>query len=180
MSSRIPLAYNPKVLELFKNPKNLGKMEDADVEALVGSRACGDMIAIYLKIDDNTLTITDVSFESYGCAANIAASSIITEMVKGKTLEEAWSASWKEVSGELGGLPSVKFHCGVLAVGSLRRAIRNYFEGKGKGLPPWMPEKLTPDERHALEEEKLMEVLEKKMERLDERIAKEEGEEEKD
>jgi nitrogen fixation protein NifU and related proteins len=175
VSSRIPLAYNPKVLELFKNPKNLGKMEDADVEALVGSRACGDMIAIYLKIDDETRTITDVSFESYGCAANIAASSIITEMVKGKTLEEAWNASWKEVSEELGGLPSVKFHCGILAVGALRRAIRNYFEGKE--LPPWIPEKLTPDERHALEEEQLMEVLTKKMERMDERIAKEEEEE---
>lgn len=179
MSSRIPLAYNPKVLELFKNPKNLGKMENPDVEALVGSRACGDMISLYLKIDDKTQTITDISFESYGCAANIAASSIITEMVKGKTLEEAWNASWKEVSGELGGLPTVKFHCGVLAVGALRRAIRNYFEVKGKGLPPWMPENLTADEKHALEEEKLMEVLTKKAERMDERIEKEEGEEKK-
>ncbi|WFN35344.1 iron-sulfur cluster assembly scaffold protein [Methanogenium sp. S4BF] len=176
MSSRIPLAYNPKVLELFKNPKNQGKMEDADVEALVGSRACGDMIAIYLKIDEKTRTITDVSFESYGCAANIAASSIITEMVKGKTLEEAWGASWKEVSEELGGLPGVKFHCGVLAVGALRRAIRTFFEGEGKVRPSWLPEKLTPDEKHALEEEQLMEVLTKKMERMDARIAKEEEE----
>lgn len=179
MSSRIPLAYNPKVLELFKNPKNLGKMEDADAEALVGSRACGDMISIYLKIDDKSLTITDISFESYGCAANIAASSIITDMVKGKSLEEAWGASWKEVSGELGGLPTVKFHCGVLAVGALRRAIRNYFEEKGKALPPWLPEKLTADEKHALEEEQLMEVLTKKIDRLDERIEKEEEEEKK-
>ena len=175
MSSRIPLAYNPKVLELFKNPKNQGKMEDADVEALVGSRACGDMIAIYLKIDDSTQTIADVKFESYGCAANIAASSIITEMIKGDTLENAWKVDWKGVSDELGGLPTVKFHCGVLAVGALRRAIRNYFEGNE--LPPWLPEKLTADERHALEEEKLIEVLTKKVERMEEKIAKEEEEE---
>ncbi|MDH5361909.1 MAG: iron-sulfur cluster assembly scaffold protein, partial [Aigarchaeota archaeon] len=74
MSSRIPLAYNPKVLELFRNPKNLGRMEDADVEALAGSIACGDMIAIYLKVNKETERISAASFESYGCAANIAAS----------------------------------------------------------------------------------------------------------
>ncbi|MDT8357282.1 MAG: iron-sulfur cluster assembly scaffold protein [Methanomicrobiaceae archaeon] len=175
MSSRIPLAYNPKVLELFKNPKNLGKMEDADVESLAGSRACGDMIAFYLKIDEETRTITNASFESYGCAANIAASSILTEMVKGKTLEDAWQISWKEISDELGGLPTVKFHCGILAVGALRRAIRDYFRGKER--PDWMPEKLTPDERHAVEEEELMEVLARKRERIEARLEKEEEEE---
>jgi nitrogen fixation NifU-like protein len=175
MSSRIPLAYNPKVLELFKNPKNLGKMEDADVESLAGSRACGDMIAIYLKIDSGSQTITDASFESYGCAANIAASSILTEMIKGKALKEAWKISWKEISDELGGLPSVKFHCGILAVGALRRAIRDYFVGKER--PDWMPEKLTPDEKHAVEEEKLMEIMTRKMERIEARLKKESEEE---
>jgi nitrogen fixation NifU-like protein len=175
MSSRIPLAYNPKVLELFKNPKNLGKMEDADVESLAGSRACGDMIAIYLKIDKDSLKITDASFESYGCAANIAASSILTEMIKGKKLEEAWQISWKEISDELGGLPSVKFHCGILAVGALRRAIRDYF--KGKQRPSWMPEKLTPDEKHAVEEEKVIEIMTRKMERIEARMEKESKEE---
>jgi len=163
MSSRIPLAYNPKVLELFRNPKNLGKMEDADVEALAGSIACGDMIAIYLKVDKETERISAATFESYGCAANIAASSIMTEMIKGKKLEEAWGVNWKDISDELGGLPSVKFHCGILSVGAMRRAIRTYF--KEKPRPSWMPEEPTPDEKHALEEEKLLEILTKRVQK---------------
>ncbi len=175
MSSRIPLAYNPKVLELFRNPKNLGKMEDADAQALAGSIACGDMIAFYLKIDATTLTITRASFESYGCAANIAASSVLTEMIKGKSLEEAWQVSWKQISDSLGGLPSVKFHCGILAVGALRRAIRTYFTKKER--PAWLPEDLTPDEKHAVEEEKLMEILTKRAARY-EAVRKQEEEKE--
>jgi nitrogen fixation NifU-like protein len=87
----------------------------------------------------------------------------MTEMIKGKTLEEAWHVSWKEISDALGGLPSVKYHCGILAVGSLRRAIRNYF--KDKPRPSWLPEEPTPDEKHALEEEKLLEILAKRAER---------------
>jgi len=162
MSTRIPLPYSPKVLELFRNPKNLGRMEDADAFALAGSLACGDMIAIYLKIDENTQVIKKATFESYGCAANIAAASIMTEMIKGKPLETAWQISWKQISSELGGLPVVKYHCGVLAVGALRRAIRSYFENKK--IPKWLPTELTADEKHALEEEKLIEVLSKKME----------------
>ncbi len=166
MSSRIPLPYNPKVLELFRNPKNLGKMEDADASAVAGSIACGDMIAIYLKIDKNTQKIIKASFESYGCAANIAASSILTEIIKDKTLEEAWQISWKRISDELGGLPAVKYHCGILAVGALRRAIRAYFKDKPK--PKWLPEELTQDEKHALEEEQLIEILSRKIERIKE------------
>lgn len=164
MSSRIPLAYSPKVLELFRNPKNLGKMEDADAEAVAGSIACGDMIAVYLKIDREKQRIFAASFESYGCAANIATASMMTEMVKGKTLEEAWRTSWKEISEMLGGLPSVKYHCGILAVGALRRAIRAYF--KEKSRPSWLPEELTPDEKHALEEEKLLEILSKRVQKF--------------
>lgn len=83
----------------------------------------------------------------------------MTEMIKGKTLKEAWNISWKQISDELGGLPVVKYHCGVLAVGALRRAIREYFKGK---KPEWLPSELTSDERHALEEEKLMEILSEK------------------
>jgi len=161
LSTRIPLAYSPKILELFRNPKNLGRMKDPDVAAVAGSIACGDMIAIYLKIDRDSLKITDASFESYGCAANIATASLLTEMVKGKTLEEAWRISWKDLSDALGGLPAVKYHCGVLAVGALRRAVRSYFRDKDK--PEWLPEDLTPDERHALEEEKLIEILSKRI-----------------
>jgi len=136
-------------------------MKDPDVAAVAGSIACGDMIAIYLKIDRDSLKITDASFESYGCAANIATASLLTEMVKGKTLEEAWRISWKDLSDALGGLPAVKYHCGVLAVGALRRAVRSYFRDKDK--PEWLPEDLTPDERHALEEEKLIEILSKRI-----------------
>ena len=124
--SRIPLPYNPKVMDLFRNPKNLGKMEDANVVAVAGNPACGDMITFYLKINEQTLVIEKAQFESYGCAANIATSSIVTEMIKGLTLEKAWEdITWKKVTEEIGGLPSVKFHCGVLAVGALNVQSEN-------------------------------------------------------
>lgn len=160
MSSRIPLPYSSRVLDLFKNPKNLGRIEDANISAVAGSPACGDMIAIYLKVNDSQV-IEKASFESYGCAANIAASSILTEMIKGKKLEEAWRISWRNISDELGGLPSVKYHCGILAVGALRRAIREYFKNREK--PSWLPDTLTMEEKQALEEEKLIEVLSKRL-----------------
>lgn len=162
MSSRIPLPYSPKVLELFRNPKNLGKMEDATISAAAGSPACGDMIAFYLKIDPDTERIIQSSFESYGCASNIAAASQVTIMIENKTLKEAWEITWKEVSEALGGLPKVKTHCGSLAVGALRRAIRAYYADVKKEKPDWLPEELTKDEKHALEEEKLAEKLAKK------------------
>jgi len=155
MSSRIPLPYSPKVIKLFRNPKNLGKMENPTVYATAGSPACGDMITIYLKIVDER--IVDASFISYGCAANIAAASMLTEMVKNLTLKDAWNISWKRISDELGGLPSIKFHCGVLAVGALRRAIREYFKDKSK--PDWLPKDLSFEEKQALEEEKILEMF---------------------
>ncbi len=161
MSSRIPLPYSPKVLELFRDPKNLGKIKDANAQAKAGSLACGDMIAIYLKVNEKTQVIEEASFESYGCAANIAAASILTEMIKGKKLVKAWDVSWEQISKELGGLPVVKYHCGVLAVGALRRAIRTYYIDKK--TPSWIPNELTSDEKHALEEEKLSEILSKKV-----------------
>jgi len=155
------LPYSSKILELFRNPKNLGRMDDATVSAIAGSPACGDMIAFYLKIDENEV-IEKATFESYGCAANIATASISTEMVTGKKVEEAWKVSWKEVANEVGGLPSVKFHCGILSVGALRRAIREYYKEKG-GKPSWLPDELTFEEKHALEEEELARVLSKKI-----------------
>ncbi len=158
MSTRIPLPYSPKVLELFRNPKNAGVMEDATVKATAGSPACGDVISIYLKINEEKEVILKASFESYGCAANIAAASILTEVIKGKTLKEAWEVTWKEISDELGGLPAIKFHCSILAVGALKRAIRAYYKKKGK-RPDWLPEGLTKEELQALEEEKLIEKL---------------------
>lgn len=159
--SRVPLPYSSKILELFRNPKNLGRMEDATVSAVAGSPACGDMIAIYLKVDKNEV-IEKATFESYGCAANIATASITTEMVKGKKIEDAWKISWKEVADEVGGLPTVKFHCGILSVGALRRAIREYYKMKDE-KPSWLPDGLTSEEKHALEEEELARVLSKRI-----------------
>ncbi len=161
--SRIPLPYNPKVMDLFRNPKNLGKMEDATVVAVAGNPACGDMITFYLKISDKD-TIERATFESYGCAANIATSSIVTEMIKGLSLEQAWNdITWKKVTEEIGGLPSVKFHCGVLAVGALKRAIRLYFSQKGVEAPSWLPKEHTFEEKQALEEEELAKMLSKRL-----------------
>ncbi len=160
--SRAPLPYNPKVLDLFRNPKNLGKMEDATVVAVAGNPACGDMITFYLKINDQDI-IEKASFESYGCAANIATSSIVTEMIKGMSLRDAWTKiTWKNVAEEVGGLPSIKFHCGILAVGALKRAIRKYYENKGVS-PNWLKKELTFEERQALEEEELAKLLAKRM-----------------
>jgi NifU-like protein involved in Fe-S cluster formation len=118
-------------MEHFRHPKNVGRIEDADARATEGSPACGDMVAVYLKVDPETQRIEDIKFESYGCASNIATGSIITELAKGKTLDEAKEISWKEASEALGGLPPVKTHCSVLAVDGLRAAIQNYEERHG-------------------------------------------------
>ncbi|GAB4308716.1 iron-sulfur cluster assembly scaffold protein [Pseudothermotoga lettingae] len=120
------LKYTELVLDHFKNPRNLGKIENADAEATEGSIACGDMMTVYLKVEDDR--ITDIKFESYGCAANIATASMMTEVVKGLTLEEAKKLSWKEIVERLGGLPQVKYHCSNLAVDTLRKAIKEYEE----------------------------------------------------
>lgn len=123
--------YSEKVLEHFRHPRNVGKIEDADGKATEGSPACGDMVSVYIKVEPNTQAISDIKFESYGCASNIATGSIITELAKGKTLEEAKKITWKTASEALGGLPKIKAHCSVLAVEGLRSAIQNYEERHG-------------------------------------------------
>jgi nitrogen fixation NifU-like protein len=151
-------------MDLFRNPKNLGKIEDATVIAVAGNPACGDMITFYLKIDEQTHVIEKAQFESYGCAANIATSSIVTEMIKGLTLQAVWTdITWEKVTQESGGLPSVKFHCGVLAVGALKRAIRKYFNDRNGSEPAWMPKEHTFEEKQALEEEELAETMSKRL-----------------
>ena len=166
--SRIPLPYTQKVLDLFRNPKNLGKMEDATVVAVAGNPACGDMITFYLKINDQDI-IEKATFESYGCAANIATASIVTEMIRGLTLQSAWNdVTWKKVTEEVGGLPSVKFHCGILAVGAVKRAIRKYYEQKGT-LPTWIPKDHTFEEKQAIEEEELAKTLSKRLKMAEEK-----------
>jgi nitrogen fixation NifU-like protein len=137
-------------------------MEDATVIAIAGNPACGDMVTFYLKITPEQV-IEKATFESYGCAANIATSSIVTEMIKGLTLEVAWKdITWKKVTEEVGGLPSIKFHCGVLAVGALKRAVRMYFEKVGNA-PSWLPQEHTFEEKQALEEEELAKTLAKRL-----------------
>jgi len=123
--------YSEKVLEHFRNPRNVGSIENPDGKSTEGSPACGDMVSVYIKVDEKTKKIKDIKFESYGCASNIATGSIITELAKGKTLEEAKEIDWKEASDALGGLPKIKTHCSVLAVDGLRAAISNYEEKHG-------------------------------------------------
>lgn len=123
--------YNEIVLEHFRNPRNVGKIENPDGKATEGSPACGDMVSVYISVEPETKKITDVKFESYGCASNIATGSIITELSKGKTIDEAKKITWKEASDALGGLPPIKAHCSVLAIEGLRSAIQNYEEKHG-------------------------------------------------
>jgi len=168
LSTRIPLPYGPRVLELFRNPKNMGPLSNATVVESAGSPACGDMIKLYLRIERDERgedVVREATFESYGCAANIAAASILTEMVRGKTLREAWAISWKQISDELGGLPPIKFHCSILAVGALKRAIRAYYKKLGEH-PEWLPKDLVQEEKLVLEEEEMIERYYKAMREL--------------
>lgn len=124
--------YSEKVMDHFKNPRNVGVMEDADVTSKVGSVACGDLIKLYLKFDPDRDQIKDIKFESYGCAANIATSSMMTEMVKGKTIEEARKVTFKDISETLGGLPRIKLHCAVLSRQGLETAFLKYEAKRGR------------------------------------------------
>ncbi|MDY1591253.1 MAG: iron-sulfur cluster assembly scaffold protein [Methanofastidiosum sp.] len=123
--------YSEIVLEHFRHPHNVGKIENPDGKATEGSPACGDMVSVYIKVNTETKIIEDIKFESYGCASNIATGSIITDMAKGKTLEEAKKITWQQAADALGGLPTIKAHCSVLAVEGLRAAIQNYEEKHG-------------------------------------------------
>ena len=123
--------YSETVLEHFRHPHNVGKIDNPDGKSMEGSPACGDMVAVYINVEPKSKTISDIKFESYGCASNIATGSIITELAKGKTLEEAKKITWQQASAALGGLPKIRAHCSVLASEGLRSAIRNYEESHG-------------------------------------------------
>lgn len=125
--------YNENVMDHFEHPRNVGEMEDPTVVVEVESSECGDRTRLYLKIEDDV--IVDVTFKTLGCAAAIASSSQATEMIKGKTLEEAWTLTNMDVVEALGGLPEPKIHCSVLAEGAIRKAINTY--RKSRGLEPW-------------------------------------------
>lgn len=120
--------YSEKVLEHFKKPHNVGKMDDADGIGVVGNRACGDVMKLYIKVKDNK--IVDIKFETMGCAAAIATSSIITDLAKGRTIEDALKITKDNIVDELEGLPPVKVHCSLLAIDALRAAIKDYKEKK--------------------------------------------------
>ena len=120
--------YSEKVLEHFKNPQNMGEIKNADGMATVGNPVCGDIMRLYIKVKDNRLE--DVKFQTLGCAAAIASSSMLTVMAKGKTLEEAKKISREDVARELGDLPPSKIHCSILAVDALKKAIEDYRQKK--------------------------------------------------
>lgn len=125
------MQYSQKVLDHFMHPRNVGKMENPDAVATEGSPSCGDQVTVYLKINEETKVIDDISFLSYGCASNIATASIITDLAKGKSLEEAKNISWRDAMDALDGLPPVKVHCSVLAADTLQTAISNYEIARG-------------------------------------------------
>ena len=122
--------YSEKVMEHFRNPRNVGEMENPDGIGHVGNPVCGDIMELYIKVKDNT--IVDAKFKTFGCGAAIATSSMVTELVKGKTVDEALKVSNRAVAEALGGLPPIKMHCSVLAEEALKSAIDDYLKKKNK------------------------------------------------
>lgn len=120
--------YTDKVLDYFRNPRNMGELKDADGVGKVGNAVCGDVMWIYIKVNDNV--ITDCTFKTFGCVAAIATSSVLTELVKGKTIEQALTVTNKDVASELGGLPPMKVHCSLLAEEGLKSAVEDYHKKK--------------------------------------------------
>ena len=118
--------YSEKVMDHFKNPRNVGVIENADGVGEVGNAKCGDIMKIYLKIENNI--IEDVKFETFGCGSAIASSSMATEMIKGKSIFEAMELTNKAVAEALDGLPAQKLHCSVLAEEAIKKALKDYFD----------------------------------------------------
>ena len=129
------MLYSEKVMDHFQNPRNVGKIDDADGIGEVGNAKCGDIMRMYLKIDDNGV-ITDVKFNTFGCGSAIATSSMATEMIKGKSVNEALTLSNKAVVEALDGLPAHKIHCSVLAEEAVKAAVKDYYDKKGIAYDP--------------------------------------------
>ena len=128
------MEYTEQVMDHFMNPRNMGEMDDASGVGTVGNAKCGDIMRIYIKVENDV--ITDVKFKTFGCGAAIATSSRATEMVMGKTIEEALQVTNKMVAESLGGLPAVKLHCSVLAEEALHAAIQDYKDKLANGEKP--------------------------------------------
>ena len=135
------MIYSDKVMAHFMNPRNVGKIEDADGVGEVGNAKCGDIMKIYLKIEDDT--VTDVKFNTFGCGSAIASSSMATELIKGKKLDEVLELTNKAVVEALDGLPAVKLHCSVLAEEAVKAALKDYYDKNGI---EYDAEKLAPCE----------------------------------
>lgn len=137
------MLYSEKVMDHFMHPRNVGEMENPSGVGEVGNAKCGDIMRMYLKIDENDI-ITDVKFKTYGCGTAIASSSMATELIKGKSINEAINLSNKEVAENLDGLPPIKMHCSVLAEEAIKAALYDYQEKSGhkvKGLENYEPPK---------------------------------------
>ena len=128
------MLYSDKVMDHFQHPRNLGKMEDADGIGEVGNAKCGDIMKIYIKVEDDI--ITDVSFNTFGCGSAIASSSMATEMIRGRSIEEALELTNQAVTEALGGLPPHKVHCSVLAEEAVRAAVKDYYDRQGVAYDP--------------------------------------------
>ena len=140
------MEYSEKVVEHYTNPRNVGKIEDASGIGEVGNPVCGDIMKMFIKVEDDR--IVDVKFKTFGCGAAIATSSIATEMIKGKTIEEALKLKNTDVVNTLGGLPPVKLHCSVLAEEAIHEAIANYYRKEGKLTEEEIKEKCNLKEHH--------------------------------
>lgn len=137
--------YNAKVLEIFKNPKNVGTLKGANGIGKVGNAACGDIMKIYLKISDDGI-IEDAKFKTFGCAAAITTTSVATELIKGKTIEEALQVKNSQIVDILGGLPAQKIHCSILAEEAIKAAVDDYYKRKEKAEKKAANEAVVDDE----------------------------------
>ncbi|WP_440955851.1 Fe-S cluster assembly scaffold protein NifU [Methanosarcina sp. Mfa9] len=125
--------YSAKVMDHFMNPRNMGSIENSDGIGEVGNAKCGDIMKIFLKIEDGV--IVDAKFRTFGCGAAVASSSMATELIRGKNIEEAWALSNRAVAEALDGLPPIKMHCSMLAEEAIHEAINDY--RRKQGLEPW-------------------------------------------
>ena len=125
------MLYSEKVMDHFQNPRNVGKMDDADGVGEVGNAKCGDIMRMYIKVDKDSQTISDVKFNTFGCGSAIATSSMATEMIKGKPVKDALTLSNRAVVEALDGLPTHKLHCSVLAEQAVKAAVKDYYDKNG-------------------------------------------------